>query len=414
MIRIKEKKSCTGCHACSSICPQESISMEKDAEGFWYPFVDPGRCRDCCLCEAACPVKNRITAIYQPRAYACMNKEDNIRLESSSGGIFTLIAENVINDGGVVFGVRFDDDFSVIHDYTETVEGFKEFRGSKYVQSKIDDSFKKAKDFLKQGRKVLFSGTPCQIAGLKSFLGKDFEKLFTVDLICHGVPSPKVWAEYIKYREKTAGSKTKKISFRRKDESWKLYSLSFIFVNNKEYIQFHKKDPYMRAFLKDISLRPSCYDCRFKSVSRESDITLGDFWGIQRILPEMDDDKGTSLIFVNSNKGKKIFEKIKDKMEYKQVDIEQAIRHNSAAVKSVKYNPKRKDFFKKLGKTSFDRLVKKYCSDPLPVRVKKGAKALLRSILQNLGLLDVINGYRKKATKEPAGKRADGRFRGGR
>lgn len=161
-------------------------------------------------------------------------------------------------------------------------------------------------------------------------------------------------------------------------------------MNDKEYIQTLKRDLYMKAFLKDICLRPSCYDCQFKSINRESDITLGDFWGIQKILPEMDDDKGTSLIFVNSKKGKEIFAGIKGRMEYKKVDIEQAIRYNSAAVKSVNYNPKREYFFKELGKMSFDKLVEKYCSDPLSVRVEKKAKVLLRSILQNFGLLDVI------------------------
>jgi coenzyme F420-reducing hydrogenase beta subunit len=388
MLQIKEKKDCTGCHACFNRCPQESISMETDAEGFWYPLVDQVRCSNCGLCEIVCPVKNRIVINNQPKAYACMSKEDNIRLESSSGGIFTLIAENVLNDGGVVFGVKFDNDFTVVHDYIETMEGLEKFRGSKYVQSRIGGSYKMAKDFLNQGKKALFSGTPCQIAGLKSFLGKDFENLFTVDLICHGVPSPKVWEEYKKYRERIACFKTREISFRRKYEGWKLFSLLFIFENGKEYTQTFNKDLFMRAFLKDISLRPSCYNCRFKSINRESDITLGDFWGIQNILPEMDDDKGTSLIFINSDKGKEIFEKIKDKMEYKQVDIEQAIRYNSAAVKSDKYHPKREDFFKELGRTPFDKLVKKYCSDPLPVRVKKGARALLRSILSLPTLFD--------------------------
>jgi len=390
MIRITNKENCTGCHACVNICPQECIFMKADDEGFLYPYVNNNRCIDCGSCESVCPIANIAANNNKAKVYACINKDESIRLDSSSGGIFTLIAEQILLNGGIVFGVIFNEDFSAIHSCAETREELEKMRGSKYVQSEIGKTYRKAKDFLDEGRQVLFSGTPCQIAGLNSFLGKVYNKLFTVDIICHGVPSPAVWHEYIAYREKNAGERIKKIAFRRKDEGWKLFSLSFLFQSDKEYIQTLNKDLYMKAFLKNICLRPSCYSCKFKTLNRQSDITLADFWGVQNIMPEMDDDKGTSLILVNSTKGQDIFEKIKNEIKYKETDIGRAVTYNTSAVKSVAYNPKREKFFEELGELSFDKLVKKYCSDSINIRVKRSTKAVIRSALQKTGLLNVV------------------------
>jgi len=192
MIRIEDKQICTGCYACLNICPEQCVSMNNDNEGFWYPVVDNERCIDCGLCVKVCPIINRVEYENKPITYACINNREDIRLESSSGGIFTLIAEQIIACGGIVFGARFDDNFNVIHDYVDTKEGLQKFRGSKYLQSRIGETFKEVEKQLEKGRKVLFSGTPCQIAGLKSFLDKPNDSLFTVDIICHGVPSPLV------------------------------------------------------------------------------------------------------------------------------------------------------------------------------------------------------------------------------
>lgn len=393
MINLINKEKCTGCYTCYSICPQECIVMDSDTEGFWYPVVDINRCTDCGLCEQVCPLIIKNTVNNSPVAYACINKNEKVRLESSSGGVFTLIAEKVIEAGGIAIGARFDEKFNVIHDFVETKEELAKIRGSKYVQSKIGNTYIKTKEFLNQGRKVLFSGTPCQVAGLTSYLGRGYDCLFAIDLICHGVPSPVVWQKYINYREKKAGSRTRRIDFRRKDEGWKLYSLLFKYQNGKEYIQTLNKDLYMRAFLKDVCLRPSCYDCQFKTLNRQSDITLADFWGIQNVLPEMDDDKGTSLIFVNSGNGCEMFKEIKDDIIYEEVDMEKAVRFNLAVVKSAKYNPQREGFFKDLDRLPFDQLVKKYCSDFLYVRAKKKAKEVVRTVLKYLGLLDIIKKY---------------------
>ena len=198
MIEIKDKKDCCGCSACVQRCPKQCITLKEDNEGFLYPIVDKKTCIDCGLCEKVCPILHQGEPQKPLKVYAAKNLNEEIRRQSSSGGIFTLLAEQVIQEGGVVFGARFDENWEVKHDYTETIEGLAVFRGSKYVQSRIEDNYKKAEEFLKQGRKVLFSGTPCQIAGLKRFLRKEYEELLTVDFVCHGVPSPGVWRKYLK------------------------------------------------------------------------------------------------------------------------------------------------------------------------------------------------------------------------
>lgn len=380
MITINEKKDCMGCHACTNICPQSCIIMESDNEGFWYPKVDYDKCIECGLCVKVCPIINKTIIKNKPRAYACINQNEEIRLESSSGGIFTLIAEQIINENGVVFGAEFNDDFELIHSYVETKEGLAKFRGSKYVQSKIGDTYKLAKSFLDKGRKVLFSGTPCQIGGLKSYLGRIHDNLFCIDIICHGVPSPKVFSKYTEYQEECSSASIQRIMFRKKNEGWNRYSVSLLFNNDTEYRQIFNKDLFMKAFLKDICLRPSCYSCEFKTLNRQSDITLADFWGIQDVMPEMDDDKGTSLCFINSISGQTMLKKIEDRILCQEVDINQAVKYNLAAISSAKYNSNRENFFINLNKIEFDKLVNKYCTDKLAYKILKKAKMILKKI----------------------------------
>lgn len=391
-LKIKDKKNCTGCYACFNICPVNCISMESDEEGFEYPRIETNKCIKCGKCVDICPILNSIDVDNNPVAYACINEDESIRLESSSGGIFSLIAEKVIKNDGLVFGAEFNKNFEVEHNFVESENGLGKFRGSKYVQSKIGDTYKKAEKFLLSGRLVLFTGTPCQIAGLKSYLGHSYDNLLCLDIICHGVPSPEVWKKYIEYREEKAGSKTQRIAFRRKDEGWKRYSVSFLFKNDTEYRKTLDKDLYMRAFLKNVCLRPSCYDCKFKTIHRQSDITLADFWGIGNLFPEMDDDKGTSLILVNSNAGKILFEQIKEKTLFKKVDVNKAILYNSSAVRSVKYNPNREKFLRDKDIATFGCLVKKYCRDSLGYKIK----LTIRIGLKKMGLLDVAKKFLKR------------------
>jgi coenzyme F420-reducing hydrogenase beta subunit len=382
MLEIIEKKDCTGCHACSSACPQNCISMKSDHEGFWYPVTDNKKCTKCGLCEKVCPLIQKEEIVNLPIAYAAYNKDEEIRLDSSSGGIFTLVAENVIKKGGVVFGACFDNNFNVIHNYTETKKGLIAFRGSKYVQSKIGETYKEAKEFLKQGRLVLFTGTPCQVGGLKSYLEQVYENLFCIDIICHGVPSPKVWQEYVAYRESSAGVKTCRISFRDKSKGWMKFSVSFLFHDDTEYLQTLDKDLFMQAFLSNICLRPSCYFCNFKTLNRQSDMTLGDFWGIQNLLLTMNDDKGISLVFINSNSGRIMFEEIRSLLVCKETNINSAVSYNTPAIKSVKPNPKREAFFNQIGQIAFNKLVAKYCFDTEIMKIKKRIKAVAIKLLK--------------------------------
>lgn len=383
MIKVLDEKMCMGCHACYNKCPVQAIEMMEDEKGFKYPQVNKEKCINCGLCEKVCPILNKINIENEPKAFAVKNKNEEIRKKSSSGGMFTLLAESILNEGGVVFGATFDENWQLKHTYAENVEKLHIFRGSKYFQSTVGSTYTKVKEFLDSGRKVMFTGTPCQIEGLKAYLGKENDNLFTQDIICHGVPSPKVHRKYIEFLRKVLGiNKIKSIQHRAKKNGWKDFC-TYIKFDNSEYIKSHNDDPYMQAFLRNTSLRESCYNCQFKKKNRVSDITLADFWGIENVAPEMDDDKGTSLVIVNSEKGKQIFEQIKDKIIYKQVDFEEAIRYNPSMTKSVKPDHNREKFFENLDKMPFDKLVKKYTYTPSIFRrilwkVKRGIKKVIR------------------------------------
>lgn len=385
MINIQDKKKCCACSACYNICPVNAIEMVKDEKGFKYPKVNKEKCVNCGLCEKVCPILNPSAKVdNSPEAYAVKNKNEIIRKQSSSGGIFTLLAEKILRDGGVVFGATFDEEWRVKHEYVEKVEDLKKFRGSKYLQSSIGDTYSQVKKFLLEGRKVMFTGTPCQIEGLKSFLQKDYENLLTQDIICHGVPSPKVHSKYIEFvRKQINGESIDEINHRTKKNGWKDYNF-YIKFNNTEYVQSHNTDLYMQAFLKNTSLRDSCYDCKFKKRNRVSDITLADFWGIESVLPEMDDDKGISLVIVNSKKGKKIFESVKDKIVYQKVDFDDAISHNPSMVYSSKPDINREKFFENLDTIPFDKLVSKYTYKPnFFRRIENKVKRICKKIFKN-------------------------------
>ena len=379
MITIQDKSKCSGCHACSSVCPKDCIKMVSDQEGFLYPLVDAENCVGCSLCEKVCPilVPSSLVDKVEPVTCAVKNKDNNIREKSSSGGVFTAIAEYIIEQGGIVFGAGFDENFNVCHIKVEKKEDLEKLRGSKYVQSKIGYTYQETKEALISGKTVLFTGTPCQIGGLKAFLKKDYEKLYTQDLICHGVPSPSVWRKYLEYLQEKYRSKVIRVTFRNKVKSWKKYSISISFENGQELTEPFTENVYMKAFLRNLCLRPSCYDCKFKGVKRDSDITLADFWGVENILPQMDDDKGTSLVMIHSDKGKKLLEMISSKIQRQEVDVQLAIHENGSAVHSSPLPRKRDIFWKHLNKIRFDKLLKKCDNTRLLVKIKSRIKRIL-------------------------------------
>lgn len=375
MEEIVSKNLCTGCGACCNVCPKKAIKMVEDSEGFKYPVIDKTKCINCKLCLKTCPVLNSKENHFNIKSFACFNKNEQIRMNSSSGGIFSLIAEEVIKKKGMVFGAAFDNNYDVIHKYSNDIS---DFRNSKYVQSDLKNTFKEAEKFLINGKYVLFTGTTCQIEGLKKFLKKDYDKLYTQDIICHGVPSPKVWQQYLNYVSNN--ERITDINFRNKDKGWQQYSLK-IKLKGRTYNKDNQKDEFIMLFLNNLCLRKSCYNCAFKKDARNSDITLADFWGIDNILPDMNDDKGISLVLINSQKGAELFELIKNKIEYKEVDFKEAIKENSIINNSVKMPSKRDQFFTDLDVLSIDKLYKKYKPAKVTIlrRVYNKIKRIIKS-----------------------------------
>jgi ferredoxin len=382
MIEIRDKKKCCGCSTCAQRCPRQCITLKEDHEGFLYPYVDITHCIDCKLCEKVCPFLQPEQEQKPLLVYAAIHKDESTRMQSSSGGIFSLLSEQVIARGGVVFGARFDEQWEVMHDYTETLEGLAAFRGSKYMQSRTGNSYNDAERFLKEGREVLFSGTPCQIAGLKHFLNKEYKRLLTVDLICHGVPSPKVWRMYL-HALKPSWT-VSEVNFRSKQSGWKRYSICMRFAsptdNNITTISHpFYEDVFMRGFLSNLYLRPSCYECQAKKGKSGSDITIADYWGIEHVLPEYDDDKGVGLVFLNTEHGHKNFPH--DLAIHTETGYEEAVRYNGGVNEHIMIRRDRERFFAELDtRCNVEQLIAKYLKVPW---YKKGIRLARRIILRH-------------------------------
>lgn len=361
MIDVQQKKLCSGCSACMNVCPKKCIRMVSDEEGFLYPVVDKTKCVNCGLCEKICPVLNKKRSkTNNSKAFACFNKDLDVRMKSSSGGIFSLLAKYILSNNGVVFGASFNDNFEVEHIAIDKSEDLHKLRTSKYVQSKIGQTYSEAKKFLDEDRLVLFTGTPCQIEGLLNYLGKDYENLLTQDIVCHGVPSPLVWKKYLLYQKEKFGADIKNISFRYKNKKAMPYFVRFVFDNEKIYQKKYYKDFMMKAFLKHLCLRPACHQCAFKDKNRRSDITLADFWGVNFIAPRINDGRGISLVLIHSQKGELMFEKIAENIEKLEVDFEKSIKHNPSMTTSTKPSKKREKFMEELQLLEFKDLIKKY------------------------------------------------------
>jgi len=400
---VKEARLCTGCAACSQVCPRGAITMSANEEGFLYPYIDEELCSNCGLCERTCPVNNAVKTAVEAGAktsaktgvktsaeagqneinhkvYACYSRDEAIRSKSTSGGVFTQLALSVLADGGVVFGAGFDSGFKVTHTYAENEKGLDNLRRSKYVQSDIANSFIEARDFLKAGRKVLFCGMPCQIAGLRAFLSHDYSGLLTCDLACHGVPSPKVWEMFLKYLQDTYKSEIKAVFFRDKSTGWNDSSMKVEFKNGSRYIDRVKREIYSMGFGKSIFNRKSCYDCRFRMNNTKADITLADFWGIdKRGEKEYSDNKGVSLIITHTDAGEQALRRIGENICIKERSLDEAVRFNPRLVSSVAEPGGRCEFFDDMRTgLDFDRLRAKYMDNKsFKYKVKRMAKRLL-------------------------------------
>lgn len=347
MINIQNKAECVGCEACVQRCPQKCIVLQEDEEGFMYPHVEIETCINCGLCEKVCPVIHQGSARIPINSYAIINKNEAIRNSSSSGGVFTALAEFVLNRNGVVFGASFDESWSVAHTYVEEKSLLCRLRGAKYVQSSIGSTYIEVENFLKGGRYVLFSGLPCQVAGLKLFLRKEYENLITVDMFCHGVPSPGIWRKYLNEKIGCMGKKIERMSFRDKSTGWQTYSFSYTTKEKgikQNFSELASRNYFMKGFLADLYLRPSCYSCPAKQLKSGSDLTIGDFWGIQHINAELDDNKGISAVLVNSDKGNHLLDTITGLM-CERVSYDQITCFNPALIHSAKLSNKRRAFF---------------------------------------------------------------------
>lgn len=343
------KKECNGCGACYQICPRQCISMQADSEGFLYPHVNKEECIHCNLCEKVCP---ELYPFDKQEPFACLAAKNNnieVKLNSSSGGIFSNLAQYVLSNGGIVFGARFDDNWGVIMDYTNNVDDLLLFRGSKYLKCDIKQTYNQAKLFLEKGLMVLYTGSSCQIAGLKRFLRKDYDNLIAVDYLCHGAPSPLLWKKYLYQITNGDFSKIKEINFRSKKRGWRTFSLIISSEKGNIIDDIFSENIYMKAFLSDLSLRPSCYSCTARNGHASSDITIGDHWAIRAIKPNFDDNKGVSLVLINSTKGMEIFKKLD--VDSIDTDFKTSKQWNGAFYPKTEEHLHRNRFFRKLSHT---------------------------------------------------------------
>lgn len=357
-MELLSRDKCVNCTACYNVCPKDAIVLEEGELGFQYPIINEKKCVDCGFCKRVCPINN-INGYKSPiRCYAAYNKNDNQRMNASSGGAVALLVDYVLQENGLVIGAAFDAHLKLNHIVASTKAEAERIFGSKYIPSNLGEVFSIIKSEI-VNRKVLFVGTPCQVAGLKAFLVIDYDNLICVDLVCHGVPSPKLFYKYINELEKKYEDKVIAYNFREKGTGWNTYS-NVVSLENNTMKELASENSYMKLFLADVALRESCYDCQFKLGNKYSDITLGDFWGINTFYPEMYDAKGVSAVIVNSQKGKVVFDIIKENLVYKECKIDEIVAGNPSLVGSSTKKKKRALFIKDIESLDIVSLCKKY------------------------------------------------------
>lgn len=377
------KKQCTGCESCVAVCPKKCIKMKSDEIGFMYPVISLDDCINCGLCREVCSIYfENENLVSSQKAYAAFAKDLYERQNSSSGGLFSILAKYIIDNNGVVFGAAFNKSYTkVCHVMVDNIDDLYRLRGSKYLQSNIGDIYSVVKENLNLKKKVLFSGTPCQIFGLKKYLRMKYDNLFLIEVACHGVPSQFVWKEYIGYLERKYKSKVKYVNFRCKNPSWQQYDVKIAFDNGKCYQKRGYDDLYMRGFIQNMYLRPSCYSCKHKINNSCADVTLADFWGIQQIISEYNDDKGVSLVVTHTKQGDYLLEKIKNEINIKEVELKMAIEKNPSISTSAAANSNSKEFLSKTKEISIYKLLKKYCDRTFVKKLFKNIKKLIRKFM---------------------------------
>ncbi len=385
-------------------CPRDCITMKPDKEGFLYPVVDEKQCVDCGKCGKVCPVLTRKPADNQPKAYLVRNKNSDLRQSSTSGGFFAAAAEYVLDEGGCVYGVGFDEDFKVRHDMIESVSDIKKFNRSKYVQSEIGLTYRKVKEMLGSGRMVLFSGTPCQVEGLLSYLGRDYDNLYTMDIICKGVPSPKFWKKYLSWHRKKSGREIREVRFREKTYGYGSTTMRVIYDDGSEYDEPFDVDPMLQFYSKEMISRPSCYNCKVKGKHRNSSFTAGDYWYVSGAAPSMDDGIGVSQVLVNDEHAAAAFEKMRKYLDVAELDFDRDSAINGGMmVSSAKPSPRRDEMFADLDKLSMQGLQRKYF--PSTFKLKNRIKRQLRPLMYRTGLLRI---YKKRMRKKQSERAARG------
>ena len=387
MINIVNTEDCCGCSACASICGKDAITMVPDDFGFLYPKVDHAKCVDCGLCDKVCsfnPNYDKSLNLDMPDAYAVRHKDLSEIEKSRSGAAFIAISDHILECGGVVYGAGYTDHFRVVHKRAVSKEERDEFRGSKYVQSDMNSVFRQVKADLLEGLTVLFSGTPCQTSGLNAFIGKKLrDKLFLVDIVCHGVPAPFLWRDYLAFLEKKEGSKICRVNFRDKQEvGWHAHLETYKF--DKQDVEKKVFSHFTYLFYQHIMFRHSCHKCYFCNTIRSSDLTLADYWGWEKTDPNFNsDDKGVSLVLINTSKGQSIFERVKDRMDFRKTDIENCLQPNLQHPSLM--HPKRFKFEEEYKKYGFNYIFYKYGNIGALYKMKCGFYAMKNKVKQILG-----------------------------